>query len=197
MLSDSVLAVLSAVRGVEGWVVSLAGSCFLSALWQSPLHHCCPAASRHSVRTITTTTHTHLKHSTSIWMYLVQKVCIWRANSVTYAHFLMFVCVFRSLSHSEQWRCLVSELIAMCYRMSDVVSPVVQSSSPEGLIPMDTDSGNLVSQPGFRLCCIHSMGIIQGHFHNLVFFLCILKLIKKILLSAQTFPTVGNPLMKT
>ena len=32
----------------------------------------------------------------------------------------------------------------MCYRMSDVVSPVVQSSSPEGLIPMDTDSGQLL-----------------------------------------------------
>ncbi|XP_041645448.1 thyroid adenoma-associated protein isoform X2 [Cheilinus undulatus] len=45
-----------------------------------------------------------------------------------------------SLKHTEQWRCLVSELIAVCYRMSDVVSPVVQSSSPEGLIPMDTDS---------------------------------------------------------
>ncbi|XP_070833382.1 thyroid adenoma-associated protein [Chaetodon trifascialis] len=45
-----------------------------------------------------------------------------------------------SLSQTEQWRCLVSELIAVCYRMSDVVSPVVQSSSPEGLIPMDTDS---------------------------------------------------------
>uniref|UniRef100_A0A8C4DGL9 tRNA (32-2'-O)-methyltransferase regulator THADA n=1 Tax=Dicentrarchus labrax TaxID=13489 RepID=A0A8C4DGL9_DICLA len=45
-----------------------------------------------------------------------------------------------SLSRTEQWRCLVSELIAVCYRMSDVVSPVVQSSSPEGLIPMDTDS---------------------------------------------------------
>ncbi|KAM7408173.1 hypothetical protein PAMA_002048 [Pampus argenteus] len=45
-----------------------------------------------------------------------------------------------SLSHTGQWRCLVSEMIAMCYRMSDVVSPVVQSSSPEGLIPMDTDS---------------------------------------------------------
>uniref|UniRef100_A0A8D3AXT7 tRNA (32-2'-O)-methyltransferase regulator THADA n=1 Tax=Scophthalmus maximus TaxID=52904 RepID=A0A8D3AXT7_SCOMX len=46
-----------------------------------------------------------------------------------------------SLRQTEQWRCLVSELIAVCYRMSDVVSPVVQSSSPEGLIPMDTDSG--------------------------------------------------------
>ncbi|XP_071337347.1 thyroid adenoma-associated protein isoform X2 [Trachinotus anak] len=45
-----------------------------------------------------------------------------------------------SLSQTEQWRGLVSELIAVCYRMSDVVSPVVQSSSPEGLIPMDTDS---------------------------------------------------------
>ncbi|XP_037638453.1 thyroid adenoma-associated protein [Sebastes umbrosus] len=45
-----------------------------------------------------------------------------------------------TLSQTEQWRSLVSELIAVCYRMSDVVSPVVQSSSPEGLIPMDTDS---------------------------------------------------------
>lgn len=54
-------------------------------------------------------------------------------------------CVFRSLSQTEQWRFLVSELIAVCYRMSDVVSPVVQSSSPEGLIPMDNDSGLLLS----------------------------------------------------
>ncbi|XP_029306193.1 thyroid adenoma-associated protein [Cottoperca gobio] len=45
-----------------------------------------------------------------------------------------------TLSDTEQWRGLVSELVAVCYRMSDVVSPVVQSSSPEGLIPMDTDS---------------------------------------------------------
>ncbi|KAF7653645.1 hypothetical protein LDENG_00080460 [Lucifuga dentata] len=45
-----------------------------------------------------------------------------------------------SLSQTEQWRSLVSELITACYRLSDVVSPVVQSSSPEGLIPMDTDS---------------------------------------------------------
>ncbi|KAK5853649.1 hypothetical protein PBY51_014784 [Eleginops maclovinus] len=45
-----------------------------------------------------------------------------------------------TLIQTDQWRCVVSELITVCYRMSDVVSPVVQSSSPEGLIPMDTDS---------------------------------------------------------
>uniref|UniRef100_A0A8C5DWK7 tRNA (32-2'-O)-methyltransferase regulator THADA n=1 Tax=Gouania willdenowi TaxID=441366 RepID=A0A8C5DWK7_GOUWI len=45
-----------------------------------------------------------------------------------------------SLRETQQWRRLVSELIDVCYRVSDVVSPVVQSSSPEGLIPMDTDS---------------------------------------------------------
>ncbi|KAM6915988.1 thyroid adenoma-associated protein [Xenentodon cancila] len=45
-----------------------------------------------------------------------------------------------SLSQTEQWRRQVSELISVCYRMSDVVAPVVQSTSPEGLIPMDTDS---------------------------------------------------------
>uniref|UniRef100_A0A3B4B112 tRNA (32-2'-O)-methyltransferase regulator THADA n=1 Tax=Periophthalmus magnuspinnatus TaxID=409849 RepID=A0A3B4B112_9GOBI len=45
-----------------------------------------------------------------------------------------------NLSEAEQWWALVSELITVCYRTSDVVAPVVQSSSPEGLIPMDNDS---------------------------------------------------------
>ncbi|XP_049337727.1 thyroid adenoma-associated protein isoform X1 [Astyanax mexicanus] len=45
-----------------------------------------------------------------------------------------------SLQLQAEWTDVVSDLIALCYRMSDVVSPVVQSSSPEGLIPMDTDS---------------------------------------------------------
>lgn len=52
------------------------------------------------------------------------------------------LCVFRTLTQTEQWRSLVSALISVCYRMSEVVSPVVQSSSPEGLIPMDSVSGN-------------------------------------------------------
>ncbi|XP_015218624.2 thyroid adenoma-associated protein isoform X1 [Lepisosteus oculatus] len=46
----------------------------------------------------------------------------------------------QSLLLVAEWRPVVAELIEMSYRMSDVVSPVVQSSSPEGLIPMDTDS---------------------------------------------------------
>ncbi|KAM9316838.1 tRNA (32-2'-O)-methyltransferase regulator THADA [Gastrophryne carolinensis] len=40
----------------------------------------------------------------------------------------------------EEWRKLVSLLIALCYRLSAIVSPVVHSSSPEGLMPMDTES---------------------------------------------------------
>ncbi|XP_017296045.1 thyroid adenoma-associated protein isoform X2 [Kryptolebias marmoratus] len=45
-----------------------------------------------------------------------------------------------SLRQTERWRLLVSELVSVCYRISAVVSPVVQSTSPEGLIPMDADS---------------------------------------------------------
>lgn len=37
----------------------------------------------------------------------------------------------------------MERLLLLAYRLSAVVSPVIQSSSPEGLIPMDTDSGQL------------------------------------------------------
>ncbi|XP_054423219.1 tRNA (32-2'-O)-methyltransferase regulator THADA [Pteronotus mesoamericanus] len=45
-----------------------------------------------------------------------------------------------SLQLVSEWRPVVEKLLAMSYRLSAVVSPVIQSSSPEGLIPMDTDS---------------------------------------------------------
>uniref|UniRef100_A0ABM5FJU4 tRNA (32-2'-O)-methyltransferase regulator THADA n=1 Tax=Pogona vitticeps TaxID=103695 RepID=A0ABM5FJU4_9SAUR len=38
-----------------------------------------------------------------------------------------------------EWKEMVAKLIRISYKISDVVSPVVQSSSPEGLIPMDTN----------------------------------------------------------
>lgn len=45
--SGSVFAASAAGGGEEGRVLSAAGSCFLSSLWQSPLHHCSPAESEH------------------------------------------------------------------------------------------------------------------------------------------------------
>nr|XP_011711370.1 thyroid adenoma-associated protein isoform X5 [Macaca nemestrina] len=45
-----------------------------------------------------------------------------------------------SLQLVSEWRPVVEKLLLMSYRLSTVVSPVIQSSSPEGLIPMDTDS---------------------------------------------------------
>uniref|UniRef100_A0A8C5M868 tRNA (32-2'-O)-methyltransferase regulator THADA n=1 Tax=Leptobrachium leishanense TaxID=445787 RepID=A0A8C5M868_9ANUR len=46
----------------------------------------------------------------------------------------------KDLSMVAEWRLLISELISMSYRLSAIVSPVVHSSSPEGLMPMDTDT---------------------------------------------------------
>ncbi|XP_067421161.1 tRNA (32-2'-O)-methyltransferase regulator THADA [Emydura macquarii macquarii] len=45
-----------------------------------------------------------------------------------------------NLTLKTEWRQMVAKLILMSFRLSAVVSPIVQSSSPEGLIPMDTDS---------------------------------------------------------
>ncbi|XP_064504430.1 tRNA (32-2'-O)-methyltransferase regulator THADA isoform X1 [Pseudopipra pipra] len=46
---------------------------------------------------------------------------------------------FNNLTLVSEWKEMVTRLILMSYKLSAVVSPVVQSSSPEGLIPMDTD----------------------------------------------------------
>lgn len=46
-----------------------------------------------------------------------------------------------NLMFITEWKQIVARLILMSYELSAVVSPVVQSSSPEGLIPMDIDSG--------------------------------------------------------
>ncbi|NWX83161.1 THADA protein, partial [Nothoprocta pentlandii] len=45
-----------------------------------------------------------------------------------------------NLALRSEWKQMVARLILMSYKLSGVVSPVVQSSSPEGLIPMDSDS---------------------------------------------------------
>ncbi|XP_078085820.1 thyroid adenoma-associated protein [Mustelus asterias] len=45
----------------------------------------------------------------------------------------------KSVSNIAEWRETVARLILMVFHLSAVVSPICQSSSPEGLIPMDTD----------------------------------------------------------
>ncbi|XP_019371913.1 PREDICTED: thyroid adenoma-associated protein isoform X1 [Gavialis gangeticus] len=45
-----------------------------------------------------------------------------------------------NLTLMTEWKQMVTDLILISYKLSTVVAPVVQSSSPEGLIPMDTDS---------------------------------------------------------
>lgn len=56
--------------------------------------------------------------------------------------FFSFSFFFNSnLMFVTEWKQIVARLILMSYELSAVVSPVVQSSSPEGLIPMDIDSG--------------------------------------------------------
>ncbi|XP_050002100.1 tRNA (32-2'-O)-methyltransferase regulator THADA isoform X2 [Alexandromys fortis] len=57
--------------------------------------------------------------------------CITRAFQKLPLHDLQLV---------SEWRLVVERLLLLSYRLSAVVSPVIQSSSPEGLIPMDTDS---------------------------------------------------------
>ncbi|XP_048457292.1 thyroid adenoma-associated protein [Rhincodon typus] len=45
----------------------------------------------------------------------------------------------KSVLKIAEWRETVAELILMAFHLSAIVSPICQSSSPEGLIPMDTD----------------------------------------------------------
>lgn len=44
---------------------------------------------------------------------------------------------FSQLAKEPEWRSLISELINICKDLTDVVSPIVNSSSPEGHLPND------------------------------------------------------------
>jgi len=124
--------------------VSRAESSLLQAAASFPLYgraNCITAALQH----LNTEWAQESPYTVCLLSALLLDICSWISATIFVVFSLLFcACGFRSLSQAEQWRRLVPELIAVCYRMSDVVSPVVQSSSPEGLIPMDTDTGNLI-----------------------------------------------------
>lgn len=48
-------------------------------------------------------------------------------------------CFIRKVSHEEIWRKVIKNLISMCFRLLKAASEIVNSSSPEGHLPMDQD----------------------------------------------------------
>ncbi|XP_039300724.1 thyroid adenoma-associated protein homolog [Nilaparvata lugens] len=49
------------------------------------------------------------------------------------------------LSESEEWRAVIGRLLTLCYECSAAVASVVNSESPEGLIPTEDDYVELLS----------------------------------------------------
>lgn len=56
-------------------------------------------------------------------------------------------CFFRKLPTEEMllWQPLMEELLHCCLAISDIVSPVVQNSSPEGNVPEEAIKGKFFS----------------------------------------------------
>ncbi|KAI4458024.1 thada/death receptor interacting protein [Holotrichia oblita] len=55
-----------------------------------------------------------------------------------------------NISESDQWKCLLSKLVSTCKSVSEIVSPIVNNSSPEGYMPVkegfvDEDSREIVT----------------------------------------------------
>lgn len=57
-------------------------------------------------------------------------------------HLLQLVPDFRKLDRLSSWQKLLRDLINLCFKVNDIVTPVVNSSSPEGHLPMDFNQGS-------------------------------------------------------
>ena len=74
-------------------------------------------------------------------------------------HCEMFLC-FSSILPRELhsvWKQFLSEFISLCFEISEIVSPVVHNSSPEGNIPLDALKGKK------NYCILLSKGV---HFYD-------------------------------
>jgi len=54
-----------------------------------------------------------------------------------YIYCVFVLCSEIKGSSQVKWRRLLNDLVTLCFRVSDVVLPVVSNSSPEGNIPDD------------------------------------------------------------
>lgn len=79
-------------------------------------------------------------------------------------------------SSAENWGPVLGRLIELCLCLSELVSPVVCSSSPEGFLPegegrgvgmsAEIDSSSVGSAQSLLLCCWHTMkevSLLLGH----------------------------------
>jgi Putative death-receptor fusion protein (DUF2428) len=44
-------------------------------------------------------------------------------------------------AESKSWKDLTDRLVLMCFEMNATVAPIVNSTSPEGHLPMDFETG--------------------------------------------------------
>ena len=57
----------------------------------------------------------------------------------------MSVALLRQLRQVVAWRVSVNDVINICLRAAELVSPVVSHASPEGIIPTDAIMGELTA----------------------------------------------------
>jgi hypothetical protein len=77
-----------------------------------------------------------------------------RTGFCSLAQFNMDANVYcRSIAGESCWHSLIDEVVTMCFRLSEVVSPVVNSSSPEGHLPVDFQPGFVFSGKVGRSKC--------------------------------------------
>lgn len=73
-----------------------------------------------------------------------------------------------------EWREIITRLIEMCFEISRIVSPIVNSSSPEGIFPKELRSAEpnseerAVTPQMLLVCCWRTMKEVSLFFGDLV-----------------------------
>lgn len=74
----------------------------------------------------------------------------------------------------NEWRELVTRLLEMCFEISQIVAPIVNSSSPEGIFPKELRSARpdaqelLVTPQMLLVCCWRTMKEVSLFFGDLM-----------------------------
>jgi hypothetical protein len=79
----------------------------------------------------------------------------------------------KNSKHTRDWKKLLERLIKLCFGVSQVVSPIVNSSSPEGIFPAElsvsqADQTESVTPQMLLVCCWRTMKEISLFFGDIV-----------------------------